>query len=129
MPLVPRTVCLGVHHDLRSVVHYGQTVVPLDHSPRARHLRALRVGHVALLLVPRGPELLLGFTQEGRDLLDLASVPLDLLRVLGSRAVFLSRVALPVSVDDPLGDTLQLFALLCQLAMRAAPLLRGIRWQ
>src|SRR3954466_15314281 len=111
MRLVARAVRLRVHHDLRTIIYHGQTVVALDNPTRARHLGALRVGHVALLLVARRTQLLLGVPQERRDLFDFAPVALDLLRVPGARPpVLFLLIALAMPLHDPLGHALELLA-------------------
>ena len=100
-------------------------------TPRELVILALS-GSVMLLFCsfPVGPTFFLPLLQERLDLLHLLSIPLDLLRVFrGRRAVLLVPITLPMLRHDALGDSLELLALLVQLAMRGAPLLRRIGGQ
>src|SRR5512140_2074198 len=120
----------GVHYDLSPVIDDGESVVALNHAAGRSHLRAFGIGQIALLLVAGRATLLLVVFQEGFDLGDLSPIVLCLLGLAARASAFaLLPITLPVSLDNPLGNSLQLLALLLEFLVGAAPLLGGIRGQ
>ncbi len=64
-------VALSLDDELAALIYDGKSVVSLQNAARARHLRALGIGEVALLFVAGGAALLAVVLEEFPDLSDL----------------------------------------------------------